>query len=95
MDWEVLVGEIEAGTGADGFVELFAEGGQFCDPVTPWTTDVQAVADQMNAVTPDWSAHVEVLRAGDAWAVLEWTGTASFQGDVTVPVTVHCASVVE
>jgi len=108
MDWESFVGRVEEPGGPDGFAALFADGGLFCDPVTPWTSDVRKVAEDTDRLFPDWRMRVDHLRAGAEWAVLEWTGTGTFgggePGDDTVlggvdgggtTVTVHGASVIE
>ncbi len=63
MDWQALVRAFELGD-ADVFVPLFADGGLFSDPVTPWTTDVQAVADHTHQIFPDWHAKVDELQGG-------------------------------
>lgn len=105
MDWERFVGRVEEPGGPDGFAALFADGGLFCDPVTPWTTDVRRVAEDTDRLFPDWAMRVEHLRAGAGWAVLEWTGTGTFAGADPGgagggggggrTVTIHGASVIE
>jgi limonene-1,2-epoxide hydrolase len=106
MDWERFVATVEEPGGPDGFAALFADGGQFCDPVTPWTTDVRKVAEDTDRLFPDWRMRVDQVRAGDGWAVLEWTGTGTFGAAAPGPaaaavgaggttVTVHGASVIE
>ena len=64
--------------GPDAFAALFAPGGRFCDPVTPWTTDVRKVARDTDAIFPDWAQRVDRIRGGEDWAVFEWTGTGTF-----------------
>ncbi len=97
MDWENWARGFEAVKGPDAFAALFAEGGRFCDPVTPWTTDVRKVATDTDAIFPDWSQRVDRIRGGDDWAVFEWTGTATFNaGDGTgIPITMQGATVIE
>lgn len=97
MDWQNWVRRVEQPGGPDGFAALFAEGGVFCDPVTPWTTDVRKVAVDTDRLFPDWRMRVDRLRAAADWAVLEWTGTGTWRpdgGSGTV-ITVHGASVIE
>jgi limonene-1,2-epoxide hydrolase len=71
-------------------------GGQFCDPVTPWTTDVRKVATDTDAIFPDWRQKVDRIRGGDDWAVFEWTGTATFpvEGKAGIPIVMQGATVV-
>jgi limonene-1,2-epoxide hydrolase len=97
VDWEAWARGFEAVKGPDAFAALFAEGGRFCDPVTPWTTDVRKVATDTDAIFPDWAQRVDRIRGGDDWAVFEWTGTATFKaGESTgIPVKMQGATVVE
>ena len=67
----------EAVHGPDEFAALFAPDGVFCDPVTPWTTDVRKVATDTDSIFPDWSQRVDRIRGGEDWAVFEWTGTGT------------------
>ena len=55
----------ESVDGPDDFAALFAPGGAFCDPVTPWTTDVHKVARDTDAIFPDWKQRVDRIRGGD------------------------------
>ena len=77
-DWDAWARAFESVKGADEFAALFAPGGEFCDPVTPWTTDVRKVARDTDAIFPDWSQRVDRIRGGTDWAVFEWTGTGTF-----------------
>jgi limonene-1,2-epoxide hydrolase len=77
-DWEAWARTFESVDGPNAFAALFAPGGRFCDPVTPWTTDLHKVARDTDAVFPDWSQHVDRIRGGEDWAVFEWTGTGTF-----------------
>jgi limonene-1,2-epoxide hydrolase len=97
MNWETWARSFEGLKGPDEFAALFAEGGRFCDPVTPWTTDVRKVATDTDAIFPDWSQRVDRIRGGDDLAVFEWTGTATFSaGDGPgIPVAMQGATVVE
>lgn len=97
MDWERWARSFEAIEGPDAFATLFAEGGRFCDPVTPWTTNVRKVATDTDAIFPDWSQRVDRIRGGDDWAVFEWTGTATFKagGGPGIPIAMQGATVVE
>jgi hypothetical protein len=93
MDWPAWAQRFQAVKGPDAFEALFAADRQFCDPVTPWTSDVRKVAEQTDALFPDWHQAIDSIRGGEDWAVFEWTGTATFQG--SIPVVVHGATVVE
>ena len=97
MDWESWARGFEEVKGPDAFAALFAEGGRFCDPVTPWTTDVRKVATDTDAIFPDWAQRIDRIRGGDDWAVFEWTGTATFTaGDAPgIPVAMQGATVIE
>jgi len=96
VDWDKWARSFERLDGADSFVALFAPGGVFCDPVTPWTTDVRRVAEQTEEIFPDWSATVDSIRGGEDWAVFEWTGTGTLHlGDSPTAVVVHGATVIE
>jgi limonene-1,2-epoxide hydrolase len=97
MDWEAWARGYEQLEGPDAFAALFAPGGQFCDPVTPWTTDVHKVATDTEAIFPDWSQTVDRIRGGEDWAVFEWTGRGTFavDGRAGVPVVMQGATVIE
>ena len=97
MDWEAWARRFESVHGPDEFAGLFAEDGRFCDPVTPWTTDVRKVARDTDAMFPDWAQRVDRIRGGEDWAVFEWTGTGSFSvGDGPgIPITMQGATVIE
>jgi len=97
MDWDAWARAYEQLNGADAFAALFAPGGRFCDPVTPWTTDVRKVATDTEAIFPDWSQTVDRIRGGDDWAVFEWTGTGTFamEGKPGIPIRMQGATVVE
>jgi limonene-1,2-epoxide hydrolase len=96
-DWEQWARAFEAVHGPDAFADLFAPGGRFRDPVTPWTTDLHKVARDTDAIFPDWSQTVDRIRGGRDWAVFEWTGTATFRGEngVQVPISMEGATVIE
>jgi len=78
VDWEAWARAYESMDGPDAFAALFAPEGVFCDPVTPWTTDVRMVASDTDAIFPDWAQRIDTIRGGDDWAVFEWTGTGTF-----------------
>ena len=84
LDWEAWARRFEAVEGPEAFAALFADGGVFCDPVTPWTTDVRKVASDTDALFPDW-------------AVFEWTGTGTFSAvdGPGIPITMQGATVIE
>jgi limonene-1,2-epoxide hydrolase len=92
VDWDTWARRFEHIGGTEEFVAFFAPEGVFRDPVTPWTTDVRKVADDTNALFPDWHQRVDVIRGGDDWAVFEWTGTGTFQG--TIPISMEGATVI-
>jgi limonene-1,2-epoxide hydrolase len=96
-DWAEWARGFESIDGADEFVALFAVDGLFCDPVTPWTTDLDKVARDTDAIFPDWSQRVDRIRGGTDWAVFEWTGTGTFtMGDGPgIPVTMQGATVID
>jgi limonene-1,2-epoxide hydrolase len=96
MDWPAWAATFENVKGPDEFEALFAEGGKFCDPVTPWTTDVRKVATDTDAIFPDWRQKIDRIRGGDDWAVFEWTGTATFpvEGKPGIPISMQGATVV-
>jgi limonene-1,2-epoxide hydrolase len=97
MDWDDWARRFEAVDGPDAFADLFAEGGAFCDPVTPWTTDLHKVARDTDAIFPDWAQTVDRIRGGDRWAVFEWTGTGTFtaDGQPAVPIRMQGATVID
>jgi limonene-1,2-epoxide hydrolase len=96
MDWQRWAETFENIDGADEFEALFAPGGVFCDPVTPWTTDVRKVANDTDQIFPDWNQKVDRIRGGDDWAVFEWTGTATFpvEGSAGVPIAMEGATII-
>jgi limonene-1,2-epoxide hydrolase len=97
MDWDAWARAYEQLEGADAFAALFAPDGRFCDPVTPWTTNVHKVATDTEAIFPDWAQTVDRIRSGDDWAVFEWTGTGTFarEGKPGIPIRMQGATVVE
>jgi len=96
-DWDAWARAFESAKGPEGFAALFAPGARFCDPVTPWTTDVRKVARDTEAIFPDWAQRVDRIRGGADWAVFEWTGTGTFTsgGGPGVPVVMSGATVIE
>jgi len=62
MDWSAWARRYEALDGPDAFAGLFAPGGRFCDPVTPWTTDVHKVATDTDKIFPDWKQRIDDIR---------------------------------
>ena len=98
MDWDAWARTFENVKGPDAFAALFAPEGRFCDPVTPWTTDVRKVATDTDAIFPDWNQTVDRIRGGADWAVFEWTGRATFsagEGKPGIPILMTGATVVE
>jgi len=96
-DWAEWARTFESVHGPDEFAALFAADGVFCDPVTPWTTDLHKVARDTDAIFPDWSQRVDRIRGGADWAVFEWTGTGTFtMGDGPgIPITMQGATVID
>ena len=97
-DWAAWARTFESIDGPDEFAALFAPGGRFCDPVTPWTTDLHKVARDTDAIFPDWKQRVDRIRGGADWAVFEWTGTATFHagvGKAGIPVVMSGATVID
>jgi hypothetical protein len=80
VEWEDWARRIEQVQDPDGMVALFAAGGTYCDPLTPTTTDVRAVAVQTFRVFPDWQQRLVRIRGGDDWAFFEWTGVGTYRG---------------
>jgi hypothetical protein len=88
--------------GPDQFAALFAPEGVFCDPVTPWTTDVRKVASDTDQIFPDWQQRVDTIRGGDDWAKATATFPQEGSGpaiclltvtspDTTVKASRHCS----
>jgi limonene-1,2-epoxide hydrolase len=97
-DWPAWAKTFESIDGPDDFAALFAAGGRFCDPVTPWTTDLEKVARDTDAIFPDWNQRVDRIRGGADWAVFEWTGTATFhagEGKAGIPIAMTGATVID
>jgi limonene-1,2-epoxide hydrolase len=96
-DWAGWARAFESIEGPDAFAALFAPGGRFCDPVTPWTTDVRKVARDTDAIFPDWAQKVDRIRGGQDWAVFEWTGTGTFNASEGsgVAITMQGATVID
>jgi limonene-1,2-epoxide hydrolase len=97
-DWESWARTFESIDGPDEFAALFAPEGRFCDPVTPWTTDLHKVANDTDAIFPDWNQRVDRIRGGEDWAVFEWTGTATFnagEGKAGIPIAMTGATVID
>ncbi|HWE67338.1 MAG TPA: nuclear transport factor 2 family protein [Acidimicrobiales bacterium] len=96
MDWPAWARAFENIEGADAFAALFAPDGRFCDPVTPWTTDLHKVANDTDQIFPDWQQRVDEIRGGSDWAVFEWTGTGTFnvEGGAGIPIVMQGATVI-
>jgi len=99
VDWQEWARRMEQTDGPDAFEALFARGGLFSDPVTPWTTDVRKVAADTDSLFPDWQQRIDTIRGGDDWAVFEWTGTATFHPEGPdgpgIPIKMEGATVIE
>ena len=100
VDWEAFARRVEQAHDPDAMVSLYAVGATYRDPVTPSTTDVQAVADQTYRLFPDWRQQIERIRGEDDWAVFEWTGNGTYRGPGAedgpgFPVRIQGATIVE
>ncbi len=80
MDWQAWARRFEAVDDLDSWVALFAAERAFRDPVTPWTSDIQGVAELTRSIFPDWTQRVDSIRGDDRWAVFEWTGRGTYKG---------------
>ncbi|HWC38486.1 MAG TPA: nuclear transport factor 2 family protein [Acidimicrobiales bacterium] len=80
MDWQAWARRFEDVDDLDSWLALFAEERTFRDPVTPWTSDIAAVAELTRSIFPDWEQRVDSIRGGDRWAVFEWTGRGTYKG---------------
>jgi limonene-1,2-epoxide hydrolase len=96
-DWDAWARTFEGTHGPEAFAALFAPGGRFRDPVTNWTTDLEKVARDTDAIFPDWAQRVDRIRGGEDWAVFEWTGTATFSAGEGpgIPISMEGATVIE
>jgi hypothetical protein len=76
---------------------LFAPGAQFSDPNTPSTTDVRQISRDTRAIFPDWTQEITSIRGGDGWAVFEWIGRATYDGEPGrgARIEMHGATIVE
>ncbi len=100
MDWEAWARQYEQIRGRQAFVDLFAPGATFQDPVTDPTADTGGVSDMTGSIFPDWRQRIDRIRGGEDWAFFEWTGTATYRGPGAegtdgVPIEMHGATVVE
>jgi len=84
MDWDAWARRTEQALAfeAEGsWRDLFAPGAVFGDPHTPSTTDLRAVQRGTAEIFPDWTQEITTIRGGDDWAVFEWIGRATYDGE--------------
>ena len=96
-DWDAWARTFESIDGPDDFAALFAPGGEFCDPVTPWTTDLHKVARDTDAIFPDWTQRVDRIRGGDGLGRLRVDGHRHLQRrrGPGIPITMQGATVID
>jgi limonene-1,2-epoxide hydrolase len=96
-DWDAWARTFESTHGPESFAALFAPGGKFKDPVTEWTTDLEKVARDTDAIFPDWAQRVDRIRGGEDWAVFEWTGTGTFSAGEGpgIPISMEGSTLIE
>jgi hypothetical protein len=100
MDWEAWARKTEEALDVakrGDWKGLFAPGARFSDPNTPSTTDVRKISRDTRTIFPDWTQEITSIRGGDDWAVFEWIGRATYQGDpgCGAPIEMHGATIVE
>lgn len=96
MDWEAWARRAEAAidvAGKGDWKGLFAPDARFEDPANPSTGDLRDIVRQTKVAFPDWRQEITRIRGGDDWAVFEWIGRATYNGEA--PVEMHGATVVE
>ena len=96
MDWDAWARRVEAAVdvaaGGD-WKGLFAPGATFADPANAETGDLRDIVQQTRDVFPDWRQEITSIRGGDDWAVFEWIGRATYQGEA--PIEMHGVTLVE
>ena len=99
-DWDAFARKLELALdmrSKGGFLELFAPGARFADPANAPTEDLHDIQRQTRAVMPDWRQEITSIRGGDDWAVFEWIGRATYNGDPGrgAKIEMHGATIVE
>ena len=100
MDWEAWARRAEQALDVakrGDWKGLFAPGARFSDPNTPSTTDVRQISRDTRAIFPDWTQEITSIRGGDDWAVFEWIGRATYEGEPGrgAHIEMHGATIVE
>ena len=100
MDWEAWARKAEKAldvAGRGDWRGLFAPDATFSDPNTPSTTDVRQISRDTRAIFPDWTQEITSIRGGDDWAVFEWIGRATYEGEPGkgARIEMHGATIVE
>ena len=81
------------GASAQAWVDLFAPGGTYADPLTEATSDVTAIYAITEATFPDWAMTLAHVRGDHGGGVIEWIGRGHLR---TGPlVTLHACSVID
>ncbi len=80
------------GASAQPWVDLFAPGGTYADPLTAPTSDVAAVHALTRATFPDWAMTIVAAHGDEGGGVIEWVGGGHL--GTAVRVTLHACSVV-
>ena len=96
MDWEAWARKAEAAIDVEAkgdWKGLFAPGATFADPANERTEDLKDIVRQTKVAFPDWRQKITRIRGGDDWAVFEWIGRATYNGEA--PVEMHGATIVE
>ena len=99
MDWDAWARKVEAAVdmAAQGdWKGLFAAGATFADPANAPTEDLRDIVRQTR-VFPDWTQEITSIRGGDDWAVFEWIGRATYEGEPGrgARIEMHGATIVE
>ncbi|MBV8982786.1 MAG: nuclear transport factor 2 family protein, partial [Acidimicrobiia bacterium] len=100
MDWDAWARKTERAldvAGRGDWRGLFAPGATFSDPNTPSTTDMRQISRDTRSIFPDWTQEITSIRGGEDWAVFEWIGRATYDGDPGrgAPIEMHGATIVE
>jgi DNA-nicking Smr family endonuclease len=96
MDWEAWARRAEAAldvSGSGDWTALFAPRATFTDPANPSTSDLGDIAKQTRNIFPDWRQEITWIRGGDDFAIFEWIGRGTYQGEASVEM--HGATVIE
>ena len=100
MDWEAWARRaeqaIDVAAGGD-WKGLFAPDATFADPNSAATTDLRKISRETREIFPDWTQEITSIRGGDDWAVFEWIGRATYEGEPGkgARIEMHGATIVE